>query len=68
MRSHRHRVDDHPASVVEMEHDHFQHVAGAVGSEDKGPQWRIVVAHVGDHERVSDGVQYIVDVHFMFGR
>jgi hypothetical protein len=66
--SHRHRVDDHLASVVEVEHDHFQHVAGAAGSEDERPQWRFVVAHVGDYERFRDSVLDIVDPHTVFAR
>ena len=68
MGSHRHRVDDQFASVVEVEHNHLEHVAGAIGSEDESSQWRLVVAHVGDHERIRDGVLDIVGLHTVFAR
>lgn len=66
--AHWHRVDDHLASVVEVEHDHLEHVAGAVGSGDESSQWRLVVAHVGDHERIRDGVLDIAGLHTVFAR
>ena len=68
MGSHRHRVDGHLASVVEVEHDHLEHVAGAVGPEDEGSQRRIVIAHVSDHEGIRDGVLDIVGDHAVFAR
>lgn len=58
----------HLASVVEVEHDHLEHVAGAVGSKDESSQRRLVVAHVGDHERMRDGVLYVVNLHTVFAR
>ena len=51
-----------------MEHGHLEHVAGAVGSEDQDPQRRFVIAHVGDHESIRDGVEHIVGVHPMLAR
>ena len=60
MASHRHRVDRHLTSVVEVHHDHFEHVAGAVGTEDEGPYGGVVVAQVGDHEGMSNRVENVV--------
>ena len=68
MGSDRHRVDDHLASAVEVEHDHLEHVAVAVRPEDESSQWRLVIAHVGDHERIRNGVLDIVGVHTVFFR
>lgn len=65
---HRHRVDRDLASVVEVEHYHLDHVAGAVGPEDQGPQRRVVVVHVGDNECVSDSVQHVVSIDPVLAR
>lgn len=68
MDSHGRRVDDYLASVVEVEHDYFQHVAGTAGSWDERPQWRFVITHVGVHERIRDGVLDIVGLNTVFAR
>jgi hypothetical protein len=61
-------VDRHLTPVVEVHHDHLEHVAGAVGSENEGPYGRVVVAHVGDHEGMSNRVENVVSTDSVVAR
>ena len=54
--------------VVEVEHDHLEHVAGAIWSEHECPHGYVVVARVGDHERVSHRVLRVVGVDAVLAR
>jgi hypothetical protein len=50
-------VDHHVASVVEVKHDEFEHVAGGVGAEHQCAGGGGVVVEVGDEARVVERVE-----------
>ena len=61
-------MDHHVTSVVEMEHDHFEHVAGVIGPEYERAVRRQVVPNVNDGESMLDGMQHVVVLYTVFGR
>lgn len=61
-------MDHHVASVVEMEHDHLEHVSGAIRPEHERAVRRQVVPNVNDGERMFDGMQHVVVLYTVFGR
>jgi hypothetical protein len=50
-------VDHHVASVVEVKHDEFEHVAGGVGAEHQCAGWGGVVIKVSDQSSVAERVE-----------
>jgi hypothetical protein len=50
-------MDHHVASVVEVKHDEFEHVAGRVGAEHQCAGGGGVVVEVGDESSVVEGVE-----------
>ena len=64
----RHRVDHLLAVVVEVEHDHLEHVAGAIWSEHERSHGCVFVAQVSDRQRVSDRVRHVVCVDAVLAR